>query len=117
ANAQDVEPAARQAAGAPVAAAPAPGPGLRVAPGLRVHRLGDDALPAFLEADRIDGDAEGVVTLTGNAEVRRMDVVLKGDVIQYRRQTGQLDAQGSVRLMRDATLVTGPGLKYNIDAD
>lgn len=121
ANAQGVEPAAQRAASAPAAASLAgsasTGFGLRVSPGLRIHQVGDEALPAFLEADQIDGDDQGVVTLTGNAQVRRMDAILKGDVIKYRRETGDLDAQGSVRLLRDATLITGPGLKYNIDAD
>ena len=125
AHAQDAAPSPQPSAdapatvvtssGAPVGAA-SPG-GLRVSPGLRVPTGDSEARPVFLEADKVDGDPQGVVTLTGNAQVRRADAVLKGDVISYRSETGELDAQGSVRLMRDATLVTGPGLRYNIDAD
>lgn len=92
-------------------------PGLRLSPGLRMHALTEDEMPVFLEGDEIDGDPTGEVTLTGNAQVRRIDTVLKGDRINYRKETGELDAEGSVRLMRDASLVTGPSLKYNIDAD
>nr|WP_254926042.1 LPS-assembly protein LptD [Bordetella genomosp. 11] len=65
----------------------------------------------------MDGDPDSNVTLTGSAQVRRIDSVLKGDQITYRRASGEVDSQGSARLMRDGTLVTAPAMKYNIDAD
>ena len=93
-------------------------PGLRISPGLRTHPgLTDDDMPVFLEGDRMDGDPDVVVTLTGNAQVRRIDTVLKGDRINYRKGTGDLQAEGSVRLLRDASLVVGPRLKYNVDKE
>jgi len=92
-------------------------PGLRLSTGLRKHPLTEGDMPAFLEGDRIDGDPSGRVILTGNAQVRRSDTVLKGDRIDYEKTSGQLDAQGRVKLLRDASLVTGPRLRYNIDTD
>ncbi|ARP84391.1 LPS biosynthesis protein [Bordetella genomosp. 8] len=91
--------------------------GLRSSPGLRVHRLNGDQAPAYLEADTMDGDPDSNLTLTGSAQVRRIDSVLKGDTITYRRASGQVDSQGSARLMRDGTVVTGPALQYNVDTD
>ena len=50
-------------------------------PGLRLHSLPDGNIPAYLEADSIDGDPDSDLTLTGNAQVRRIDGVIKGDRI------------------------------------
>ncbi|WP_415834843.1 LPS-assembly protein LptD [Bordetella bronchialis] len=89
--------------------------GLRSSPGLRVHRLTSDQMPAYLEADTMDGDPDSNVTLTGRAQVRRIDTILKGDQITYRRASGEVDSQGSARLFREGTVVTGPAMQYNVD--
>jgi len=113
ASAQDATPSSTQ----PDASVSISVPGLRLSPSLRNHALPTDDMPAFLEGDRIDGAPSGRVVLTGNAQVRRNDTVLKGDRIDYQQESGQLDAQGSVRLLRDANLVTGSRLSYNVDSD
>ncbi|MBP6706218.1 MAG: LPS-assembly protein LptD, partial [Achromobacter sp.] len=95
----------------PAASAPV----LRTSPGLRLHRLPDGNIPAYLEADSIDGDPDSDLTLTGNAQVRRIDGVIKGDRINYRKDSGEVDVEGSARMMRDGTLVTGPRAKFNVD--
>jgi len=101
----------------PTAPAAASAPGLILTPGLRLHPVSDGEIPTFLEGERIDGDPSGHVILTGKAQVRRSDAVLKGERIDYNKTTGQLDAQGNVRLLRDANLVTGPRLRYNVESD
>lgn len=88
---------------------------LRTSPGLRLHSLPDGNIPAYLEADSIDGDPDSDLTLTGNAQVRRIDGVIKGDRINYRKDSGEVDVEGSARMMRDGTLVTGPRAKFNVD--
>ncbi|WP_447917876.1 LPS-assembly protein LptD [Achromobacter aegrifaciens] len=100
---------------APAASSTSATPVLRTSPGLRMHRLPDDSIPAFMEADSIDGDPDSDLTLTGNAQVRRIDSVIKGDRINYRKNTGEVDIEGSARMMRDGTLVTGPNAKFNVD--
>ncbi|WMD18482.1 LPS-assembly protein LptD [Achromobacter seleniivolatilans] len=90
-------------------------PVLRTSPGLRLHRLPDGSIPAYMEADSIEGDPESDLTLTGSAQVRRIDGVIKGDRINYRKDTGAVDVEGSARMMRDGTLVTGPTAKFNVD--
>lgn len=80
-----------------------------------MHRLPDEKIPAFMEADQISGDPDSEVTLTGNAQVRRVDGIIKGDRINYRRDTGDVDVQGSARMLRDGTLITGPSARLNVD--
>ncbi|CCH05254.1 Outer membrane protein Imp, required for envelope biogenesis / Organic solvent tolerance protein precursor [Achromobacter xylosoxidans NH44784-1996] len=80
-----------------------------------MHRLPDGNIPAYMEADTIEGDPDSDLTLTGAAQVRRIDGVIKGDRINYRKDTGEVDVQGNARMMRDGTLVTGPNAKFNVD--
>ena len=96
-------------------------PGLRVSPALstssrlRVHRLPDDKIPAYLEADQMDGSPDSQLTLTGHAQVRRIDGIIKGDRINYDRTTGDVAIDGNARLLREGTLVTGPSARMNVD--
>lgn len=93
-------------------------PALRASPGLREHLQTDaNVLPVFTEADRIEGDTDSQVTLTGNAQLRRSDVVLKGSRIHYDKTAETLEAEGDVRLLRGGNLVTGPRLKFNLGND
>ncbi len=88
---------------------------LRTSTGLRQHRLPDDKIPAYMEADDMQGSADSQVVLTGNAQVRRIDGVIKGDRITYDRATGEVDIKGSARMVRDGTLITGPSARLNVD--
>ncbi|KRC69317.1 LPS biosynthesis protein [Achromobacter sp. Root83] len=118
-SAVSIAAGAVQAQGSQGAAASAPSaiptPELRTSPGLRIHRLPDDSIPAYMEADSIEGDPTSELTLTGSAQVRRIDSVIKGDLINYRKDTGEVDVQGNARMMRDGTLVAGPNAKFNVD--
>ncbi|MGB6106098.1 MAG: LPS-assembly protein LptD [Pusillimonas sp.] len=109
AAAQAQEPAPQ--AGIPVAAGQ-----LKAAPNLRIHRnIADDDISSFLIADKMETDEDGKVILTGSAEVRRIDSVVKGDYIDYERSTGQVRVRGNGLIMRDASIVTGPELNYNVN--
>lgn len=95
----------------------APG-ALIVSPKLQLHKqLGDDEITSFLVADKMETDEDGKVILTGSAEVRRLDSVVKGDQIDYQRETGQVNVRGNGMIMRDGNIVRGPELHYNIDAE
>jgi len=74
----------------------------------------DKLRPAFLLGDRIVADGEGRVTLSGDAQVRRIGSVVKGDTVTYIRQTGEVQVRGHGLIMRDASIVTGPTLDYNL---
>jgi len=92
-------------------------PGLRLAPALRAPTQQGNDMPAFLAGQRAEGESAGHVILTGAAQVRRRDTVLKADRIDYAQDSGDLDAQGNVRLRRDADLLTGARLRYNIETE
>jgi len=89
--------------------------GLQLAPMLTPHtRMRDNQNPAFLLGDDIVADGDDIVTLRGDAQVRRIDAVLKGDTITYDRKTGQARVRGNGLMMREANIVTGPALDYNL---
>ena len=93
-------------------------PRLTIAPSLRLHSyLNDDDIGSFLVGDSIELDENNQVILTGNAQVRRPDSVVKGDRIQYQRETGEVKVRGNGLLMRDASIVVGPELDFNVDKD
>lgn len=93
------------------------GTDLQISSKLRTHVLDEDQMSAFLIADDIRSDEEGKVILTGNAEVRRIDSVVKGDQIDYQRSTGQVRVRGNGLIMRDANIVKAPAFDYNVDAE
>lgn len=91
---------------------------LIVSPKLRLHtQLGEDELTSFLIADKMETDKDGKVILTGDAEVRRLDSVVKGDQIDYQRETGLVNVRGNGFIMREGNIVRGPELSYNVDAE
>ncbi|GAA4340755.1 LPS-assembly protein LptD [Pigmentiphaga soli] len=101
----------------PQASAPAPlgGQGLRLSPSLQERPARDpDSLPVFLEGDSLKGEGQENYRLDGNAQVRRADVILKADSIEYHQVENDLEAQGNVRLLREGNLITGPRLKLNL---
>ena len=92
----------------------APAGELRMVGSLRLHPVPkDDELPSFLIGDDITRHANGQVTLQGNAQVRRLDGVVKGDRIDYDQTTGDTEVRGEGLLMRDGNIVRGPHLRYN----
>lgn len=91
-------------------------PSLIESPMLQKIEQGQDNILTFTDSDKAEIlDNTNTVILSGTAQVRRTDAILKGDRMSYDRQTGEIHAEGNARLLRDGTLVTGPGLKYNVD--
>jgi len=95
----------------------APVEDLQVSSKLQTHVLEEDQMSAFLIANDIHTDEEGRVVMSGDAEVRRIDTVVKGDRIDYLRSTGQLRVRGNGLIMRDASIIKAPAFDYNIDAE
>ncbi|MFA5664210.1 LPS-assembly protein LptD [Castellaniella sp.] len=91
---------------------------MRMVGSLRLHpAVSEEALPAFLMGDQVTRDAQGQVLLQGDAQVRRLDAVVKGDRITHDQASGQVDVHGNGLLMRDGHIVRGPHLRYNIKTD
>lgn len=97
---------------------PAADQGLRESSRLNVHGgVPESELSAFTISDKIENDTDDKIILTGNAEVRRNDAVVKGQRIDYQRGTGQVDVWGDGYLMRDGNVVKGPEIHYNLDSE
>lgn len=91
---------------------------LRLSPSLRLHtRVDDHDMASFLIADKIETDTDGKVIMTGSAEIRRLDSVVKGDRIDYQQSDGQVRVRGNGLIMRDGNIVRGPSFDYNLDSE
>ena len=93
------------------------GTDLQVSSKLQTHVLEEDQMSAFMIADDIHTDDDGRVVLSGDAEVRRIDSIVKGDRIDYMRSTGQLRVRGNGLIMREASIMRAPAFDYNIDQE
>jgi LPS-assembly protein len=66
-----------------------------------------------IEAEVIEGVSDLEVTARGNAEIRRDDLTIFGELLRYNRELGRAEADGGVRLQRGADRFFGPRLQYN----
>jgi len=74
-------------------------------------------MPAFSVADSVQTAEDGTLILTGNAEVRRLDAVVKGERIEYQRDTRQLRVRGQGLMMREGNLVRSDAFDYNLETN
>ncbi|WP_148704230.1 LPS-assembly protein LptD [Taylorella asinigenitalis] len=56
-----------------------------------------------------------IVQLKGDAQVRRVDSIVKADSIKYNLKSGEVHALGNVRLLNDGNFIATPSLKYNVN--
>jgi len=96
-------------------AAAAPAAAQTAAAGAEAER--NSAERTTVEADVIEGVSDLEVTARGNAEIRRDDMTIFGDVLRYNSELGLLEAEGGVRLQRGADRFFGPRLYYNTRED
>ena len=103
--------------GASVQAQELPPASLKTSPMLeeKISQESRSALPTFLSADRLQGTTENEVALEGDAVVRRGDMVIKADRLQYDQATNQAKATGNVRINRAGNVYEGPALELNLD--
>jgi len=89
--------------------------GLQLAPALEQHApVQEDLISAFLSGETMAATGEGHTVLTGDAQVRRIDAVVKGDRIEYDHNTGDVHVRGHGFMMRDVSIVQGPEVHYNL---
>lgn len=82
---------------------------------LQINTQNSERIITFTDSEQIDiSDDNNKITLTGGAQIRRPDGILKGDTITYNRKTGDVNAIGNARMLRDGSLVTGSELNYNV---
>jgi LPS-assembly protein len=69
--------------------------------------------PTTIDAESIEGVSDIEVTARGNAEIRRGDTALFGDVLRFNRETGRAEGEGGVRLQDGVDRFFGPRMQYN----
>ncbi|CAM5439371.1 LPS-assembly protein LptD OS=Eoetvoesiella caeni OX=645616 GN=lptD PE=3 SV=1 [Eoetvoesiella caeni] len=89
---------------------------LQASPKLNLHtKIQDNDIASFMVADKMETDQDGKVILIGSAQVRRIDSVVKGDYIDYQKDTGQVRVRGNGLIMRDGSIIRGPAMDYDMD--
>lgn len=73
----------------------------------------DGKSPTIIEAERIEGIGDIEVTARGNAEIRRDDVTIFGELLRYNQEFGRAQGEGGVRLQRGVDRFFGPRMEYN----
>jgi LPS-assembly protein len=70
-----------------------------------------------IDAERIEGIGDIEVTARGNAEIRRDDVTIFGDLLRYNAEFGRAQGEGGVRLQRGVDRFFGPRMEYSTRDD
>ncbi|MCS6762895.1 MAG: LPS assembly protein LptD [Candidatus Protistobacter heckmanni] len=98
----------KKPSGAQSLARPAPAP---------APQPNDRMLPTEVTADTIRTVDEHIMILTGKVEIVRGTQKLRGDKVEYDRDTDEVSADGNVRLERNGLIATGPSAQMRIDAN
>ena len=62
---------------------------------------------ANLKADRLEGQADEQVIMTGDVHIRQEDIYLRADTGNYDAESADADLQGNIRLRQDGMLMVG----------
>lgn len=92
-------------------------PALQLSPQLTVRPMPEEDMTVYLIGDQMNATEDGKLRIQGDAQVRRIDSVVKGDQIDYDRNTSEVIVSGNGLIMRDGTIARSPGFRYNLDAE
>lgn len=92
-------------------------PALQISPQLSVRSLPEDDMTIFLSGDQMNLTEAGRLRIHGDAQVRRMDSVVKGDQIDYDRNTSEVRVRGNGLIMREGSIAYSPDFTYNLNAE
>lgn len=77
----------------------------------------DEALPVFLEADRLQGHSEKEVEASGTVRLRRRGHAVHADRLRYDQPSEEVTAEGNVRIERGPDVMEGARLQYNLGTE
>jgi LPS-assembly protein len=91
---------------------------LRPSPALRedIPAPARDQLPTYLSGERASGRTDLETVIEGNAQLRRGDMVIRADRLEYYQPDDLAKARGNVRINRAGNIFEGPLLELKIDA-
>lgn len=92
-------------------------PQIKSATHLRVHPVSEDDMSVYFTADTIKRTDDGEIILSGDAQVRRIDSIAKGEEIRYEQEQGDLSIRGNGRLIRQGTIINSPAIDYNLKSE
>lgn len=92
-------------------------PQLKTAPHLRVQSVKEDNLAAYFIADSVERTQTGEILLTGEAQVRRLDAIAKGEEIRYSPDNGEVKIRGKGSLIREGSVIRSDAIDYNLNAE
>lgn len=72
-------------------------------------------VPVFVSGDQLTGQSDVNTVAQGRAELRRHDIVIKADRLEHVTATDRALATGSVRVLREGNLITGPRMELQLD--
>jgi LPS-assembly protein len=91
---------------------------LKSEPSLRLIAPADsDALPLFIEADRLQGHAERDTEAEGNVRLRKRGQTVFADRLRHDAVKDEISAVGNVRIQREGDLIEGERLRYNLGTE
>ena len=73
-------------------------------------------MPTFITGDRTEGQTDYRTSVVGNAELRRADIVIRADKLDYTQPDDLAKALGNVYINRAGDVFTGPQLELQVDA-
>lgn len=72
--------------------------------------------PSFVSGGRLHGQTDGVVVIEGDAELRRHDLVIKADRLEFDQRSNEATAQGQVLINRGGNRFEGRELRLNLES-
>jgi LPS-assembly protein len=75
-----------------------------------------EGLPTYVSGDRLSGRTDLETVIDGNAELRRGDMVIRADRLEYYQPDDLAKARGNVRINRAGNTFEGPLLELKVDA-
>ncbi|GAB2478969.1 LPS-assembly protein LptD [Comamonas humi] len=91
---------------------------LQASPRLREQLTSEERaqMPVFLEGDDLTGQSAGTTVVTGNAQLRRADTMIRADRLEYREPSDTAFAQGNVHINRAGSIFDGQELQMQLDS-
>ncbi|CAG9931418.1 LPS-assembly protein LptD [Candidatus Nitrotoga arctica] len=78
---------------------------------------GDEETPAFISAQRVEGQTENQIVASGEVEVRKRGQAIFADRVIYQQLSKELVADGAVRVEQNGIKMQGPHVKLNLDTN
>ncbi|AOW15191.1 LPS biosynthesis protein [Hydrogenophaga crassostreae] len=75
----------------------------------------NNALPTFVRSQSMENKGKTFSEFEGEVEVRRHDLVIRADKVEFDQQSSDLKATGNVLINRNGDRFTGPELQLNVE--